>query len=148
MGTLNGTAVLWNAANGEQLHLLSHEGLVLGAAWNADESQVLTWSYDGTAKLWDAHTGQPLLIINPDGTPINDAQWNQDEDRLLIASDGGIVRMYKTNMAELINAACLVTTRNLTWTEWQLYFPGQPYRLICPQWPVHDSVPESERTTP
>ena len=33
---------------------LQHGGSLNGAAWNRDESRILTWSSDGTARLWDA----------------------------------------------------------------------------------------------
>lgn len=48
-------------------------------------------------------------------------------------------------MTDLLDTACQRATHNLTWREWQLYFPGQPYRIICDQWPVHPSVPEEKR---
>lgn len=59
-------------------------------------------------------------------------------------SRGG-VGSFATQMVDLLDTACQRATCNLTWAEWLLYFPGQPYRLICNQWPVHDSVPEWER---
>ena len=40
---------------------LRHEGGVRGAAFNGDESRILTWSDDGTARLWDAATGQEVV---------------------------------------------------------------------------------------
>jgi len=32
---------------------MRHDDMVLGAAFNGDESRILTWSRDGTARLWD-----------------------------------------------------------------------------------------------
>jgi WD40 repeat protein len=133
---------LWAAASGERLQTLSHEGSVIGAAWNGDESQILTWSRDGTAKIWAAQSGQPLRIITPDDSPITAAKWNQNEDRLLIATEGGIAKIYYTDMDDLTAAACQSATRNFNWGEWQLYFPGEPYRQICPDLPPHPSVPQ------
>ena len=40
---------------------LRHEGAVWGAAFNRDESRILTWSEDNTARLWDAATGQEVV---------------------------------------------------------------------------------------
>ena len=41
---------------------LRHEFFpVLGAAFNGDESRILTWSRDNTARLWDAATGQEVV---------------------------------------------------------------------------------------
>ena len=139
----DGTAVLWDAASGERRQTFAHEGAVLGAAWNGDESRILTWSSDGTAKVWDTQTGQLRLVISPDGTRITAAQWNQAGDRLLVTTAGGVARIYDPDMDRLLDAACQAATRNFTWAEWQLYFPGEPYRPICPELPVHPSVPQA-----
>ncbi len=138
----DGTAVLWDAASGARRQTFAHERAILGAVWNGDGSRILTWSEDGTAKVWDAQTGQLRLVISPDGTVITAAQWNQAGDRLLIATEGGVARIYDTDMDRLVDAACQAATRNFTWAEWQLYFPGEPYRPICPELPVHPSVPQ------
>ena len=34
---------------------------MLGAAFNGDESRILTWSDDNTARLWDAATGKEVV---------------------------------------------------------------------------------------
>jgi len=138
----DGTAKIWETVSGKRLQTLFHEGWVSNAAWNRDGSQILTWSDDGTAKIWDVQTGLPLHIISPDGSPITDVKWNQNENRLLIATDGGIVKIYHTDMDELIVVACQSAMRNFNWGEWQLYFPGEPYRQICPELPIHPSVPQ------
>ena len=139
------TARVWDAASGEERLRLSHESGVLGAAWNGDESLILTWSRDNTTRIWDTATGAILFTLNPDGTPVVAAQWSQDGRLILLVTKGGFVGSLAVQMADWVNAACQRTIRNFTWTEWQLYFPGQPYRVICDQWPVHDSVPEGER---
>ncbi|MCP4360256.1 MAG: hypothetical protein GY796_19795, partial [Chloroflexi bacterium] len=44
-------------------------------------------------------------------------------------------------MAELINVACQSSTRNFSWDEWQLYFPGEAYRCTCGQRPAGKDAP-------
>jgi hypothetical protein len=61
----------------------------------------------------------------------------------LLGLQNGILRIYYTSTKDLADNGCEYTTRNFTWEEWQIYFPGQPYEITCPQWPVHPSVPES-----
>jgi WD40 repeat protein len=135
------TAVVWDAASGERLQTLFHDDWVRGAAWNEDENRILTGSDDGAAKIWDVETGRLLWLAEPDGKGVTTARWNKGEDRLLVTTAGGAVRIYYTDIAELLSAACRSATRNFTWAEWLLYFPGEPYRQTCPNLPPHPSVP-------
>ena len=138
----DGTARVWDATNGAEQLRLNHEDSVYGAIWNVDENLILTWSEDGTAQMWDAATGDIVFTLTGDGTPVMAAQLSQDERRILYVTRGGLTGIFYIQMADLLEAACQRTTRNFTWQEWQLYFPGQPYRVICPQWPVDPSVPQ------
>jgi hypothetical protein len=35
-----------------------------------------------------------------------------------------------------VNRACQIAGRNFTQAEWTQYFPDEPYRITCPQWPA------------
>lgn len=142
---IQGTAQVWEVRSGNLLLTLRHEGLVNGAVWNEAESQILSRSDDGTARVWDATSGELLFTLVGDGSPVEVARWNQDESRLLLATENGFIRVYYTHTAELAGQACQYATRNFTWQEWQLYFPGQPYQQTCADLPVHPSVPENAR---
>lgn len=139
------TTRLWDATSGEEVLRLVHDGAVNGATWNTDERQILTWSVDGTVRMWDATIGAILFTAMGDGKPVILAQWNRDEKQVLFVTSGGFRGIFHAQMADWLGIACQRITRNFTWGEWQLYFPGQPYRLICSQWPAHPSVPEGER---
>lgn len=141
--SLDGTAVIWDAASGERLLTLAHDGPVSGALWNADESRLLTWGADRKAIVWDTATGDRLQELEGDSTRISSAAWNADESQIMLATDGGNVFRYYTQMDDLLAAACERVTRNFTWDEWRLYFPGEPYRCTCPNRPIHQSVLES-----
>lgn len=138
----DGTAKVWNASTGTLLFTLAHEDVVQGASWALDESRIMSWSGDGTTRVWDAHNGILLFELTGDGTPIYVAQWNPDESRILIGTEGGMVRVYVVDFQELLDIACTYATRNLTWQEWQVYLSGLPYRQTCPNIPIHPSVPQ------
>lgn len=140
----DGTAKVWDAETGQLLLTMTHDSSVNNAKWNRDESQILTWSTDGKAKVWDAETGALLFTFNGDDEWVVSADWNRDETRILLATGGGLARIYYTQIDELLAHACMYTSRNLTWSEWVLYFPGQSYRVICDQWPVHPTVPQEQ----
>jgi hypothetical protein len=138
----DGTARLWDVASSAERLYLPHEDWVYGAVWNGDESAILTWSKDSTARLWDAASGAVLFRLTGGGSPVVTAQWSQDERHILFITENGLVGRSLTRMADLLDVACeQYATRNFTWQEWQLYFPGQAYRITCPQWPAHPSVP-------
>ena len=44
---------------------LAHDDSVWGAAWNGDESRILTWSGDGTARVWDGESETPPAHPGP-----------------------------------------------------------------------------------
>jgi len=88
-GCSDGTARVWDAETGEELvTLLGHTDRVNQAAWNADESRILTASADGTARVWDARTGEELLILFGHTGTVWQAVWNGDESRILTAGCG------------------------------------------------------------
>ncbi|MEM7802955.1 MAG: hypothetical protein AAF633_27440, partial [Chloroflexota bacterium] len=76
-----------------------------------------------------------------------DALLNADEDKLLIttfdgtARDSGI-RIYDTNIEDLVDLGCGLATRNFTWDEWRRYGSGDSYSKTCSRLPVDCSVPE------
>ncbi len=55
---------VWDAESGQQLFELSgHRRSVLGAAFNPDGTQILTWGADGTARLWNAADGTERALL-------------------------------------------------------------------------------------
>lgn len=73
------------------LATFSHDDVVAGALWSADETQVLTWSFDGNAALWNAATGQPLVVM-PHAHIIWRALWVGD--RVITSSFDDTVRIW------------------------------------------------------
>ncbi|MBK8905346.1 MAG: hypothetical protein IPM53_29455 [Anaerolineaceae bacterium] len=141
----DGSAKVWNVADSDQpLFIMTHEDSVEGAAWNSTDDRILTWSNDGSVKVWDAATGERLFTLLGDGSGVTFARWNRDESRILLGTANGLVRANYTFTMELAELACQYTTRNFTWEEWQLYFPGQPYEPTCSQWPAHPTVPQGQ----
>jgi WD40 repeat protein len=79
-GSRDGTARLWDTANGEPRgEPMRHDGPVRSVAFSPDGRVAVTGSWDKTARLWDAQSGRPrgepmrheglvvTLAFSPDG---------------------------------------------------------------------------------
>nr|VFK59231.1 MAG: WD domain, G-beta repeat [Candidatus Kentron sp. TUN] len=77
--------------------VMGHDGKVLGAAFSADESRILTWSADKTARLWRsdgaAQDVTELARMGHDGIVLG-AAFSADESRILTWSDDKTARLW------------------------------------------------------
>jgi WD40 repeat protein len=75
---------VWDAETGAELLILSgHTADVWQAAWNADESRILTASNDDTARVWDVETGNEVVVLSPHADGVWWTVWNADGSRIL-----------------------------------------------------------------
>ena len=82
-----------------------------------------------------------MRLGKPDGVDFDGASWSQSGDRILTNARGDASRMWLTDMADLVDAACHYAARNMTWSEWRLFMNG-PYRPTCDNLPVPPDVIE------
>lgn len=129
----NDTIVIWDAKLGKKIRTLDLEGAQL---W-----QSLALSPDGktlAAKdflelvLWDVESGQNIgeslkltgeeMVFSPNG-------------KLMATTGVGYVVLWDMDPQSWLEQTCERVGRNLTILEWEKYFPGEKYRVTCPQWP-------------
>jgi hypothetical protein len=104
---VDGTARLWDPANGKQLRVLKgHEGRVTAVAFARDGSLVVTGAADGIVRLWDAtkgdllnqlrgHAGQiRVLAVSGDGRRIASGGFDKTVC-LWDAADGSLLRQMR-----------------------------------------------------
>ena len=97
--SLDGTARLWDAADGQPVgQPMQHEKSVSGAVFSADQQRILTWSSDGTARLWSAGN-QALITVFPHAGTVNKAMFDASEQRVLTASEDGTARLWNVSFA-------------------------------------------------
>ncbi len=72
---------------------LKHDGVVTAAAWNPDESRILTTAEDDRLRIWDATTGKQLAEIEHD-SPVRGGLWNQAGDQILTWTQAGTVTIW------------------------------------------------------
>lgn len=94
----DGTARVWQIpvitdthviSRGQEVLVLSgHTGKVHNAAWNRDETLIVTAGSDSTARVWDAETGQELGVLPADMFGTRYAAWNEDGTRIVTTESG------------------------------------------------------------
>jgi WD40 repeat protein len=117
----DGTARIWEAATGSELHrLIGHSSTVVSVAFTPDGSRLATVGRDGTARLWDAETGERLLSLEGEGEGLNGVAVSPDGARLATAGAHAI-RFYYLGLGDLQELARDRVTRGLTDEECRVY---------------------------
>ena len=72
--TQDGITHLWDFIDGSLLLTIKHpfesneemtqDAFFMGAQWNVDESQIITYNWFGSIRVWDPNTGKELYLIN------------------------------------------------------------------------------------
>lgn len=86
---VDGFAWVWDAATGQRITSVRHDGVVVSAAFSPDGKWIVTASQDRTAQVWDAKTGQPRFqrplehkdfvqsaVFSPDGAHVVTASFD------------------------------------------------------------------------
>ncbi len=50
-------------------------------------------------------------------------------------SDDNTIILWDVDPHSWLARACRIVGRNFTRQEWDTYFPDEPYRKTCPEWP-------------
>jgi len=103
-------------------------GGIRRVALSADASRVVVSAIDQTAVVIDLRSGEELLrarvseyspaVLSPDG-------------RLLLTAGNGGAALWEVTPKDLLGAACVRVTRNLTPEEWRRWFVDEPWRKTC-----------------
>jgi WD40 repeat protein len=101
-GSRDSTARIWDARTGRLLHVLQHQGYVLGESFSSDGRSLVTSSYDGAAYVWDVGSGQrELLLVGATGST-NAAAFSPDGSEIATASADWLGRIYYSQDGRLL----------------------------------------------
>jgi WD40 repeat protein len=99
-GSADRTARVWNAASGELLHELKHDGSVSRVTFSPDGLRILTASGGGTVHVWDAASGKQLRelkVAAVGASPLRrliSVTFSADETRILTAMNLGHAQVW------------------------------------------------------
>jgi WD40 repeat protein len=134
IGAFYGNAVVVDAVTGKVTPLPhAHDSLVESVTFAPDYTSFVTTGQDGAVKLWDFATHDLLGSILPLGPNHVVRASYLAADRLLMVFDTGEILEWDPRVDSWEAYACSVAGRNLTKAEWVELFPGQAYRVTCPE---------------
>lgn len=103
-------------------------------AFSPDGRILAVASHDKTIRLFAVESGSELLKVQHQGV-IYGVRFSPDGKRLIVTEGLSRIIVHHIDSAELVEQACSRLTRNLTISEWKLYFGNEPYRKSCPSLP-------------
>lgn len=117
--------------------LFGQEDEVNTLTFSPDGSKLASGSFDNTINLWELTQSEtePVVLYELGASFTNVLAFSPDERWLVGGNQDGSIRMWDLNLDSLIKKACSIVGRNFTQAEWAQYFPGEPYRKTCDQWP-------------
>jgi hypothetical protein len=161
-GSADGTVILWDVATRVPLHppLVPpsgerFSGTKVGTLAFSPDSTMLISEYcvkfdnngnclQSDILVWDVKTGQQLGLPMPayDGA-ITQVAFASNREIAVSGSRDGTLLVWNIGLATWIDRVCEIANRNLTKSEWELYFTGQAYNTTCPDLPAHPSHAEA-----
>lgn len=112
----------------------THGGAVLWVAFSHDGSQLVSGGRDGTVVLWNAATGHVTGRITLPEAVAHSAAFLPNGDIMIVPfAEDPAIYVWDPSAGRAVEFACRAAGRDLSKAEWAEYFPGQPFRSVCPQ---------------
>ena len=136
-GSDDQTIQLWDLQLGAPhgVPLAQPVGKIFSLAFSQDGGLLAAGTGNQTILLWDVDTHQPIgspLIGSPDD--VLGLIFIPDSGALTSASKDGTLLQWDANPDSWAEKVCVLAGRNLTETESEQFFPGEPLRKTCSQY--------------
>jgi WD40 repeat protein/serine/threonine protein kinase len=100
----DGTCVLWNAANGEEIFRLRGQAGIASVAFTLDERRIITGGYSSTAKVWESATGKALLTLKGHTAAVQSLAVSSDGQRIVTGSLDNSIKIWEAATKEQVAA--------------------------------------------
>jgi WD40 repeat protein len=134
----DGTVYVWNAKAGYdgKPTVLRLNGQPLGIDFSPDNRWLVAGGSNTFAYLWDLSSGEEVSRL-PHSEAVTSVSFSND-GQLLATVSRKVVQFWDVpalplvSTSELISVACSHLTANISESEWEVIFPGEAYRPLCP----------------
>ncbi len=136
----DGKIFLWNVRTRQLLGqpFLQPGSIPDAIAFSPDGKTLVSGNYDDTIFLYDVATRRNIGSLIGNSWPVDQVIFSSDGQTLVTVSNNIILwDVYPRSWA---NKICDRVGRNFTQEEWTQYFPGESYRITCPQWTKDNSI--------
>lgn len=114
-----------------------HTSFISSLEFNPDSNILASGSWDDSIILWDVKKHQPLgKPLTGHSSSIIALSFSPDGKTLASGSEDDTIKLWDLDPQSWIEQICFRAGRNFTYAEWTQYFPDEPYRVTCSQWPV------------
>jgi len=132
-----GTIRIWDSTeNYSEMSLLRINGQALVITFSPDDRWLAAGGTNTFAYLWDISLSEEVSRL-PHSEAVSSVSFSTD-GKLLATVSRKVVQFWDipalplVPTSELINVACSHLTANISESEWEVIYPGEDYRLICP----------------
>lgn len=136
LGSSDGLILFWDiTGNVITAQMYDRQGRVLVLTFSPD-GKILAAGHDNYyLTLWDVASRQPLIRpILRHTEAVNSLTFSNDGN--MLASAGNEIILWDMSSESWLKKTCALAGRNFTQSEWLQYFPGEVYRVTCPEWPA------------
>ncbi|MEW5870676.1 MAG: NACHT domain-containing protein [Chloroflexota bacterium] len=137
-GSVDNTIILWDVATWKPIGqpLLGYANAVTGLAYSRDDQYLASAHWVQAVVLWDAIVKQPIgLPMKGHSLSVSNVALSPDNRIMASAGEDGRVVLWNIDSSAWLQYACQIAGRNFNSAEWNVYFPGEEERKVCPQWP-------------
>lgn len=122
-GSNQGAIYLWDIKTGKQISILrSHTAAISSIEFNPEDSLMTSGSWDGSLNLWHLNDLNTLPIIYTDHPDwVTSVVFTADGKHVVTGDKKGNIKLFATDVNQLIAEYCDYLTRELTEAEWQNY---------------------------
>jgi WD40 repeat protein len=132
----------WDISNPQQPikigDVQGNNSYITTVAFSNDGRILYSASNNGFLVVWDMSeysTPQQIIALHAHNDDIYSISLSPDQKTLASGSWDNRIIFWDIDPKSWLTKTCLIVGRNFTQVEWSHYFPGEPYRITCPQWP-------------